>query len=82
MLSFLIIFGAALAGYAGVAPWAIGAAAMGLASKSYADRYQLIRRANEMGLSDAVEGTLAGSLMNAIVASGAAYAGGVLIHLM
>lgn len=81
MLSFFIIFGASLAGYAGVGPWALGAGAIGLASLSYSERYGLIRRANELGLGDAVEGTLAGSLVNAVAASTGAYAGGAVLSM-
>jgi hypothetical protein len=79
---FIVIFGAALAGYAGLASWAIGAATIGLASLSYAERHMLLRRASERGLTELADSTLLGSVFNAFCATGAAYGAGVLLRFL
>ncbi|MFY0612933.1 MAG: hypothetical protein JXQ99_15490 [Hyphomicrobiaceae bacterium] len=58
MLGFLPIFGAAIAGYAGMPPLVIAASAIALASLSYAEHYRLYRRGQELGLSEVLEGTM------------------------
>lgn len=82
MLSFLAIAVAALAGLAGVGIWAVAACAIALASLSYAEHYQLYRRGQELGLTDALRSTVLRSFLNALIASGGAYAGGVLLRLL
>lgn len=82
MLAFLTILAATLAGYAGVAPWAIAAAAIGLASISYTQNQKLYERGNELGLSQIVESTLLRSLLNAFIASGAGYGLGLVVRLL
>lgn len=82
LLAYLTILGASLAGYAGVGPWVIGAATIGLASLSYAERHSLYRRASEMGLTGLAERTLLGSVANAFYATAAAYGGGALLHAL
>lgn len=54
MLGFLAIFAAALAGFGGLGVWAVGASAIALASLSYAEHYQLYRRGQELGLTEAL----------------------------
>ncbi|MCB1503678.1 MAG: hypothetical protein KDJ47_01765 [Hyphomicrobiaceae bacterium] len=82
MLGFLLIFSASLAGYAGVAPWAIAAAAIGLASISYTQYHRLYERGQELGYSDLVDATIVRSFFNALVASGGAYGFGWLVHAL
>lgn len=82
MLAFLTILAATLAGYAGVEPWAIAAAAMGLASISYTQNQKLYERGNALGFSQIVESTLLRSLLNAFVASGAGYGLGLMVRLL
>ena len=82
MVGFLTIFGACLAGYANLGPWAIAVAALGLLALSYHERQGLIRRATELGLDDAAERSLLGSLFNAVCATGVAYAIGVLLRII
>jgi hypothetical protein len=80
VLAYLIILGAALSGYAGVAPWAIGAATIGLASLSYAERHILYARAYDRGLSNLAESTMLSSVWNAFCATGAAYGFGMVLR--
>jgi hypothetical protein len=80
LIGFLIIFGAALGGYAGLALWTIGAATIGLASLSYAERHMLLKRASERGLSELADSTLLSSAFNAFCATGAAYGCGLLLR--
>lgn len=82
VLGFLSIFAASAAGFAGVGVWAIAACAIALASLSYAGHYQLYRRGQELGLADALRGTVIRSFGNALLASGGAYIGGYLLRLL
>jgi hypothetical protein len=82
MLRFLAIFAAALSGFGGVGIWAVAACAIALASLSYAEHYQLYRRGQELGLTDVLRGTVVRSFANALIASGGAYLGGVLLRLI
>jgi len=82
MLSFIAILAAALSGFAGLGIWTIAACAIALASLSYAEHYQLYRRGQELGLTEALRATVVRSFMNALVASGGAYAGGLLLRLI
>lgn len=80
MLSFIAILAAALSGFAGLGIWAAAACAIALASLSYAEHYQLYRRGQELGLTDALRSTVLRSFVNALIASGGAYAGGVVFR--
>ncbi len=82
MLAYLAILGAALAGLAGVAPWAIAASAIALMSISYAEHHRLYQRGQELGLTDMLEWTLLRSAFHALVAAGGAYLGGWLLRLL
>ena len=82
MLGFLAIFAAALSGFGGLGIWAIAACAIALASLSYAEHYQLYRRGQELGLTDALRSTAVRSFVNALIAAGGAYLGGVLLRLI
>ena len=82
MVAFIIIFGASLAGYAGTGPWIVAIATLGLLALSYAERQGFLRRAAEVGVTAMAEGSLRGSLFNAVCATGAAYIFGVLLRLV
>lgn len=82
MLSFVVILAAALSGFGGVGVWAAAACAIALASLSYAEHYSLYRRGQELGLTEALRSTVLRSFLNALIASGGAYAGGVLLRLL
>ena len=82
LVGFLTIFGACLAGYANLGPWAIAIATLGLLALSYQERQGLFRRATELGLHDAAETTLLGSLFNALCATSAAYGFGLLLRII
>ena len=82
MLGFLTIFAAALAGFAGLGPWVIAAAAIALASFSYSEHQHLYRRGQELGLTDALRATVVRSFANAVVATGGAYAAGALLRML
>ena len=82
MVGFLTIFGACLAGYANLGPWVIAVASLGLLALSYHERQGLLRRATELGLHDAAETSLLGSLFNALSATAVAYGFGLLLRLI
>lgn len=82
MLGFSAILAAALSGFGGMGVWTVAACAIALASISYAEHYQLYRRGQELGLTEALRSTVLRSFFNAVVASGGAYAGGVLLRLL
>ena len=76
MLAYIAILGAAISGFAGVPAYAIAAAAIALASISYADHEELYERGRELGLFRVVNGTLLRSIGNGLLAAGIAYGGG------
>ena len=76
MLAYLALIAGALAGYAGLQPWTIGASTVALCSLSYATYGHDLGRARDFGLRDVVDGVLWRSLLNALIASGAVYAAG------
>lgn len=80
MLAFLAIFGAGVCGYALVPLYGWLAAAMALASVSWARHYVLIRRGLEAGLDHAVGDALLRSSLNALVATGGCYWIGVALR--
>jgi hypothetical protein len=81
LIGYLAILGAALSGYAGLQPWAIAAAAIALASLSYAEHHRLYRRANEMGFSSLIDGVILRSFVNALIATGGAYGMGLVFRV-
>ena len=82
MLAYLAILGACIAGYAGVAPWAIAVSAIALMSLSYAEHYGLYRRGQEVGLTGVLEWSILQSAFNGVVAAGVGYVGGVALRLI
>lgn len=82
VFAYLAILGATLSGYAGVQPWAIAAAAIALASLSYAEYGRLYRRGQEVGLSEVVDSVILRSFLNALIAAGGAYGLGWLLRII
>lgn len=82
MIAYFALFGCALAGYAGLAPYAIAACAIALVSLSYAEHGGLYRRGLEIGHARVVDLVMLKSLLNALVASTAAYGGGWVLRLV
>ena len=69
MLGYLAILGAAGSGFAGVPAYAIAAAAVALASISYAEHGELYERGRELGLGRVLNVVLLRSLLNALLAN-------------
>lgn len=82
VFGYIAILGATLSGYAGLQPWAIAAAAIALASLSYAQYGQLYKRAQDLGFSDIADGVMLRSFLNALIAAGGAYGMGWLLRVM
>ena len=82
MLGFLAIMAVALCGLAGAPAWTVPVAAISLASVSYARHYLLFRRAANIGMQDAIDQTLARSLVNALIASTMAYGSGLVFRVL
>lgn len=80
MIAYLAIFCVGLAGYAGVSPWAISAAALALASLSYAEHGRIYERSRELGIYRIIDSVMVRSLRNAVIASTAAYGFGWLMR--
>jgi hypothetical protein len=82
VLGFLAIMAIALCGLAGAPAWTVPVAAISLASLSYARHYLLFRRAANVGMQEAIDQTLARSLVNALVASTMAYGCGLAFRFL
>ena len=82
MVAYLAIFGASLAGYAGLAGYVIVAAVIVLTSISYAEHGRTYTRARDLGLSDVADFVMLRSVLNAVIASGAAYGFGYVVRLI
>ena len=81
MLAYITIVLALVCGYVGAPVWWAAVAAVGLASLSYAENHLLIRRGQDEGFADAVSSTMLKSFANALMATGAAFAFGLLLRL-
>jgi hypothetical protein len=82
MVAYLAILGAALCGYAGVGPWALALSAIALASISQMQYATIYKRARDLGHSEAAFSTSLQSFGNALVASGSAYAMGLVLRII
>lgn len=82
MLAYLTIFAASVSGFAGAPLWVVGLATIALASLSFAEHYALYQRGTGLGFFDLVDTTLIGSLLNALTASGLAFAAGAALRFV
>ena len=80
MLGFFAIFGASLAGYAGMGPWVIAAGFLALASISRFEHASAYERGRELGLHGVIDAVMLRSLLNGMIACGAAYGFGWLMR--
>ncbi len=82
LIGYIAILGAVICGYTSVGAWAIAISALALASLSQAEFSGLYRRSAELGLGSLGFAVAMKSLGNALLASGGAYFGGVLLRLI
>ena len=82
MLGFMTILAACICGYGGATIWTMPVAAATLVMLSYAENFALYRRGVEAGMSGPLEDTLWRSVLNAVVATGAAYGFGSLLRMI
>ena len=76
------IFLVALCGLAAAPMWSVPVGALVLATISYTRHHILFRRAADLGLQDAIDQTLLGSVLNGLVASTAAYGCGAALRFL
>ena|SRR5436190_10248724 len=81
-LGYLATLGASLGGYAGLGPWVIAIAAIGLASVSRAQYSDLYERGRDFGLIGIIDTVMLRSFGNALVAAGIAYVGGWVLRVI
>jgi hypothetical protein len=82
LLGYLIILGVSLAGFAGMTAWIVPLGALGLATLSGWEHRYLYRQAREIGASAIADETLLGSVYNGLLATGAAYGGGLAANFL
>ena len=82
MLGLICILTATICGLLAVPAWSVPVAAVALASVSYARHHALFRRAADLGMQEAIDQTLVGSLLNGLVASTAAYGCGAALRFL
>jgi hypothetical protein len=82
LLGYLAVFSASLAGYAGIAPWAIAAAAITLAAISRSQYDELYRRGQDLEQVGAISATTLRSFLNALIAAGLAYGAGWVLRII
>ena len=73
LLGYLAIFGATLAGYAGLGPWVVAVAAIALASVSRAQYADFYERGRELGAQQITDPAMLRSMCNAVIAGATAY---------
>ena len=82
VLAFTSIVVVAFCGLAAAPMWSVPIAALALATISYSRHQPLFRRAADLGLQDHIDQTLLRSLVNALVASTAAYGCGAALRFL
>ncbi len=82
MLGYLTILVCALCGLAAGPVWSAVIAGVALSSISYARHQALFRRAGDLGMQSAIDQTLVTSLINGLLAAGAAYGCGVALRVL
>ena len=80
MLAYLTIFATALGAAAGAPVWLIAGSTIALSALSYAANYRLYKSTADLGMSDVADETLLASMLNALAASGMAYAAGLAVN--
>jgi len=81
-LGYLAILGVSLAGYAGLGPWVIAAAAVALSSLSRAEHGPTYERGRALGLHAILDSVMLRSALNGVIASAAAYGFGWLMRII
>jgi hypothetical protein len=82
VLGLLAILTVSFCGLAAAPLWSVAIAAIALATVSYARHQALFRRAADLGMQDAIDHTLFGSLVNGLTASAAAYGSGAVLRFL
>lgn len=82
MAAFLAILGATFSGLGGLGPWSIALAALALWASSRAEYAALYGEAERAGLTAIAANTSLKSFANAVIATSAAFGGGVLLRLV
>ena len=82
MLALICILSVSLCGLLAVPAWSVPIATIALATVSYARHQALFRRAADLGMQEAIDQTLVGSLVNGLVASIAAYGCGAALRFL
>jgi hypothetical protein len=82
MVAYTAIFAAAMSGYASLGLWAVPLTALALVMLSHAEYAGLYRRGKELGLIGMTQSTMLQSALNALAATGAAYAVGWVFRLL
>jgi hypothetical protein len=82
MLGFICLLTVALCGLIAAPAWSVGVSTIALATLSYTRHHALFRRAADLGMQDAIDQTLVGSVINSLVASVVAYGGGAALRFL
>ena len=82
MLGLACILTVAICGLFAVPAWSVPVAALALATVSYARHQALFRRAADLGMQEAIDQTLVGSLLHGLIASMAAYGCGAALRFL
>lgn len=82
MFGYVAILVSAVCGLVGAPAWSVVVAAIALSSISYARHQTLFRRAGDLGMQNAIDQTLVSSLINGLLAAGAAYGCGVVLRVL
>lgn len=82
VIGYLAIFGASLAGYAGVGPWAVVVGAIALASVSRAQHSELYDQGRGLGLARVIDAVMLRSFGNALIAAGIAFGAGLTLRVL
>ena len=82
MLGLICILAVAICGLLAAPAWSVPISALALASISYARHQRLFRRAADIGMQEAIDQTLIGSVLNGLVASAMAYGCGAVLRFL
>jgi len=82
VLGLICILAVSISGLFAVPAWSVPVGAIALATVSYGRHQALFRRAADLGMQEAIDQTLVGSLLNGLVASMAAYGCGAALRFL